>query len=126
MLHFHLFFHLFALTLAKNRYICNIEITIHSSYTRFAMTNKRDLKRTINYICSDLFAECVAASLYSGKPDVDNVDAILASILHIQNDYVKRISHPEPGMKPRLYFKNLTDSFNEHVSEVIDQISNLD
>lgn len=26
------------------------------------MTNKRDLKRAINYICSDLATECVAAS----------------------------------------------------------------
>lgn len=29
------------------------------------MANKRDLKRTINYITSELFAECVAASLYN-------------------------------------------------------------
>ena len=32
------------------------------------MANKRDLKRTINYITSELFAETVAASLYNGKP----------------------------------------------------------
>ena len=62
------------------------------------MSNKRDLKKTINYICSDLFAECVAASLYDGKPNEDNVNALLSSILMIQNDYVRRISHPEPGM----------------------------
>ena len=31
------------------------------------MANKRDLKRTINYITSELFAETVAASLYNGK-----------------------------------------------------------
>ncbi|MEN9365110.1 MAG: hypothetical protein RL165_846, partial [Bacteroidota bacterium] len=30
------------------------------------MANKRDLKRTINYITSELFAETVAASLYNG------------------------------------------------------------
>ena len=28
------------------------------------MSNKRDLKRTINYICGDLFVEGIAASLY--------------------------------------------------------------
>jgi hypothetical protein len=37
------------------------------------MANKRDLKRTINYITSELFAETVAASLYNGKPTQEDV-----------------------------------------------------
>jgi hypothetical protein len=89
------------------------------------MTNKRDLKRTINYICSDLFAECVAASLYSGKPEVENVNALLASILNIHNDFIRRISHPEPGMPQKKYFKHLIEDFNKQVNEIIDQIGNL-
>ena len=44
------------------------------------MANKRDLKRTINYITSDMFAECVAASLYSSKPAAEDVDGILTAI----------------------------------------------
>ena len=69
------------------------------------MSNKKDLKKTINYICSELFAECVAASLYNGKPNEDSVNALLSSILMIQNDYVRRISHPEPGMKQKEYLQ---------------------
>ena len=57
-------------------------------------TNKRDLKRKINNICSDLFAECVATSL-SGNPDMENVNALLSSIIIIQDDYIRRVSHPE-------------------------------
>ena len=90
------------------------------------MTNKKDLKRTINYICSDLFAECVAASLYSGKPNEANVNALLACILQTQEDYVKRISHPEPGMKPKEYFHDLIMNFNKQVDDIVDQICNLD
>ena len=41
------------------------------------MANKRDLKRGINYICSELFAECVAASVYNKNSDKDNVDSLL-------------------------------------------------
>ncbi|MBR5729399.1 MAG: hypothetical protein IKX61_04215 [Prevotella sp.] len=89
------------------------------------MSNKKDLKKTINYICSELFAECVAASLYNGKPNEDSVNALLSSILMIQNDYVRRISHPEPGMKQKEYFKNLIDDFNKQTSEIIDQIASL-
>ena len=89
------------------------------------MSNKRDLKKTINYICSELFAECVAASLYNGKPEEDNVNALLSSILMIQNDYVSRISHPEPGMETQYYFKDLSNNFNKQASEIIDQIAAL-
>jgi hypothetical protein len=67
----------------------------------------------------------VAASLYNGNPSEDNVNALLSSILMIQNDYVNRISHPEPGMKKKEYFKDLIDNFNKQTSEIIDQIASL-
>jgi hypothetical protein len=89
------------------------------------MSNKRELKKTINYICSDLFAECVAASLYSGKPEKENVDALLTSILTIHSNYIQRISHPEPGVPAKKYYRDLIDNFNKEVNEVVDHIANL-
>jgi len=89
------------------------------------MSNKRDLKKTINYICSELFAECVAASLYNGNPNEDNVNALLSSILLMQSNYVCRISHPEPGMEAKAYFKDLIRNFNKQADEIIDQIAAL-
>ena len=89
------------------------------------MANKRDLKRTINYITSELFAETVAASLYNGKPSQEDVDGILSSIVMVNNDFIKRVSHPEPGIKQGAYYQNLNHDFNKQVSEIIDQISNM-
>lgn len=89
------------------------------------MANKRDLKRTINYITSELFAECVAASLYNGDTKQADVDGILSAIVMLNTDFIKRVSHPEPGVKPMLYFKNLITDFNKQSSEIIDQITNL-
>lgn len=89
------------------------------------MANKRILKRTINYICSDLFAEAVAASLYGEKPNKDNIDALLSSILIIHNDFLSRVSHPEPGMDKKVYYKAIIEDFNKQASEIIDQIQNL-
>lgn len=88
------------------------------------MANRRTLKRNINYICSEMFAECIAASLYSGKPDKDNVNTLLTTILKLQSDYIRRISHTEPG-NTKGYYKALIRDFNKHVDEIIDQISNL-
>lgn len=89
------------------------------------ITNKRDLKRSINYICSDLFAECVAASLYGGSPNKENVESLLTSILVVHNDFINRVSHPEPGMPAKKYYRALIDEFNKQVGEIIDQIGNL-
>ncbi len=89
------------------------------------MASKRDLKRTINYITSELFAETVAASLYNGKPSQEDVDGILSSIVMVNSDFIKRVSHPEPGMKTGTYYQNLIHDFNKQVSEIIDQISNM-
>ena len=47
------------------------------------MASKRDLKRTINYITSELFAETVAASLYNGNPSQEDVDGIQIGRAHV-------------------------------------------
>lgn len=88
------------------------------------MTNKRNLKKAINYICSDLFAECVAASLSSEK-DQKTCDDMLRGILLMHDDFVRRISHPEPGIEQKKYYKAIIADFHKEVSAVIDQISAL-
>ncbi|MBR0117556.1 MAG: hypothetical protein IKH02_01340 [Prevotella sp.] len=89
------------------------------------MPNRKDLKQSINNICSDVFAECVATSLYSGKINEANVDALLASILKTRDDFISRISHPEPGMRKKDYYNHLAKDFTEQISEIIDHIGNL-
>ena len=89
------------------------------------MPNRKYLKHTINTICSDVFAECVAISLYHGKTNEDNVEALLKSIISTREDFISRISHPEPGMSKKVYFDKLANDFTEHISEIIDQIANL-
>ncbi|MGN1262892.1 MAG: hypothetical protein ACI4TW_02555 [Prevotella sp.] len=89
------------------------------------MAKRRITKRNINIICEELLAECVAVSLYSVKADDENVSALLRSIIHLSNDYVCRVSHIEPGIKPKQYFRKLFDSFNNDVNEIIDQINNM-
>ena len=89
------------------------------------MANKRNLKRNINYVCSEHISEAVAASMYSSKATEEDVNALLASILVIHNDYVRRVSHQEPGLAPKLFYKDLVNSFNKQVSEIVDQVVNL-
>ena len=89
------------------------------------MGNKRILKRTINYICGDLFSEAIAASLYGNNINKENIEALLTSIVLLRNKYVGRISHVEPGLKAKVYFKDLKEKFDAETNEIIDQIFNL-
>jgi hypothetical protein len=87
------------------------------------MANKRSLKRSIALICEEIFAECVAASLYGHNRQC--AEALIYSILKMEDNYIRRISHPEPGMSPRSYYKDLREKFAAQAQEIVDQISNL-
>ena len=87
------------------------------------MANKRSLKRSITLICEELLVECVASSLYG--PNRDNAEALIFSIVKMQDDFLRRISHPEPGMPVTQYFKDLREKFAAQTGEIIDQINNL-
>lgn len=86
------------------------------------MANKRTLKHSINLVCGDLFAECIASSLYDRGGD--NCEAILYSILKLQSEFICRISHPEPGMPAKKYFQKLREDFIAQASDIVDQINN--
>ena len=90
------------------------------------MANKRTLKHGINLICEELFAEAVAVSLYDPQSATDNgenTDAILFSIIKLHDNYIRRISHPEPGLNAKKYFKDLRERFTAEVDDIINQIN---
>ncbi len=89
------------------------------------MTNKRTLKKCINLICEELFAECLAASLHVDKQHFSNVEALFFSIIKLQRNAISRISHPEPGMSAKQYYHDLKEKFSSEASDIVDQINNL-
>ena len=89
------------------------------------MANKRVLKQCINLICEELFANCLATTLYGNDADSKNCEALAYSILKLQSEFISRISHPEPGVPAKKYYRDLIDNFNKEVNEVIDHIANL-
>jgi hypothetical protein len=86
------------------------------------MAKRRTLKRQITDICTVLFAEGVAASLENEHPE--NAEALLHSIIKMESNYLSRVSHVEPGMEAKIYFKDLIEKFNAQVVELLDQINN--
>lgn len=89
------------------------------------MASKRILKSNIHEICSKLFTECIAASFNIPKESNDNIGSLVFYISEMEKNFVKRINHIQPGMKPQAYFKDLIEKFNSQAIEIIDQIYNL-
>ena len=79
------------------------------------MANKRTLKKNIDLICSSLFADVVAVSLYGTEAQQQQAEALLNTIAKMEVDYLGRVCNPEPGMKPKDNFKELREKFSSQV-----------
>ncbi len=88
------------------------------------MANRKELKKTINYICSELFAECVALGHYNLGIKQEDIDNIMSRILYMNDEFISRISHTEPGNVKKFY-KKLKEDFNAQTDDIINSISQL-
>lgn len=89
------------------------------------MANKRQLKRGINTLCNELLAETVAITLCGKTFAQEDIDKILVNILKLQDDMLNRVSHPEPGLPQKAYFKNLQTDMATGVESIAEQIKAL-
>lgn len=89
------------------------------------MSNKRDLKKGINYICSRMFAEGLIILSSNEKTEDRKVDTLLESIINLHSDYIKRVSYPEPGLKMKDYYKILVCNFIKEANSTVDRINSL-
>lgn len=85
---------------------------------------RKELKKHINFLCGELLAECIAARHYSSKANTQDVENVMLGILKMQNDWICRLSHVEPG-STKLFFKKLRQEMQRCTEEVIDQLQSL-
>ncbi|MCD7899260.1 MAG: hypothetical protein LUH22_05110 [Bacteroides sp.] len=88
------------------------------------MASRKQLKKNVNYITGELFAECMINASLASKENQGKVDEILSDILKMQDEFISRISHTEPGNVKVFYRKFLKD-FNQEVDRIIDEIESL-
>ena len=88
------------------------------------MAKRRDLKKNVNYIASELFAECAVHRMLFPNIDQEKLDELMTEILKMQDEFISRISHTEPGNVKRFYKKFHSD-FSNKVNEIVDGIEKL-
>lgn len=88
------------------------------------MASRKALKKNVNYITGELFSECIINNLYIPGTDKQKADELMSKILKMQDEFVSRISHTEPG-NVKGYYKKFRSDFNARVDEIIDEMGKL-
>lgn len=88
------------------------------------MASRRKLKKNVNYIIGELFAECIIRCMASSKVAEKQADQILAEILKVQDEFICRISHTEPG-NVKGFYKKFYGDFNQEINKIAEGIEKL-
>ena len=88
------------------------------------MASRRKLKKSVNYITGELFQECLVHSLFIPGTDKAKADELMGETLKLQDEFLARISHTEPGNVKKFY-KKFYEDFNKKIEEIIEGIKQL-
>lgn len=115
---------------SRKAYICRCSGACVAAFLSFyiftgkIMASRRNLKKVITFIVDDLATEAFLVS-YNAKADTEAWVNVFNKIFSLNNDYVARVSHVEPGMPAKKYFNALCESFNKDAKAILDEISQL-
>ena len=88
------------------------------------MASRRNLKKDINYVIGDLFTECLIYKELVPGTDAKAADDLIVELLRIDNEYISRINHTEPG-KAKEFYRTLVTDFQKSSLAVIDKLNKL-
>ena len=88
------------------------------------MAKRRELKKNVNYIAGELFSECLINSKFIPGTDKKKADELMVEIMKMQDEFISRNSHTEPG-NVKGFYKKFRSDFNAKVNEIIDAIAKL-
>lgn len=103
------------------------------------MTNRRDLKKRIEFVCGDMAAECLFARTFVKGADVAKLENCIRAIAALQNEALSRVN-VQFDQKPRDFasrneynkarrafikkaFASLTNDFNEKVKSIVAEMN---
>lgn len=88
------------------------------------MASRKNLKKVITFVVDGLATDAFLLSC-NAEADVAAWVDLFNRIFSMNNDYVARVSHVEPGMPAKKYFNALCDSFNADAKALLEEINKL-
>lgn len=88
------------------------------------MASRKNLKKNVNYIMGELFMEGMITCVHLKKVGNEKTEEILTNILNVQDEFVSRISHTEPG-NVKAFYKKFREDFDKSIDGIIESIEKL-
>lgn len=92
------------------------------------MASKRKLKKTMQYISSELISNVFFKSLVSENDITEKSDKLAMEIVDFTAEHIRRINHSGGKENPKVikeYYKKLYDDWNTGVEKLIEKIGEL-
>lgn len=92
------------------------------------MASIKKLKKTIQFVSSELITNVYIRSLASAKADTNKLEALSIEIMNINNEFILRSNRPDGKDNPKLvkqYYKKLFADWNLAMDKIIKDIENL-
>ncbi len=90
------------------------------------MANKRNLKKDINYLTSEILSECYAHLYLYPEKNEDKIMDIISKAVNSRNDFIAKINNPKLEDKSaKKYFNGLIEEIITNSNNLIDEIQKL-
>ena len=92
------------------------------------MPSRRKLKKTINYVSSELMTEVYFRVLLSGKSDDAKVEALSVEIADLNDRFILRAGHPDGKNNSAIvkaYFRKLFSDWQTAVDAIVKKMDGL-
>ena len=92
------------------------------------MASRRNLKKTIKFVSSELITDIYFRCLMSKKIDDQKVDSLVVEIMTINREFVLRVNRPDGKENPKLvkaYFRKLFSDWQIAMDKLIKEIEKI-
>jgi hypothetical protein len=92
------------------------------------MASRRNLKKTIKFVSSELITDIYFRCLMSKKIDDQKVDSMVIEIMALNREFVLRVNRPDGKENPKLvkvYFRKLFSDWQTAMDKLIKEIETL-
>lgn len=92
------------------------------------MASRRKLKKTINYVSTELMTEVYFRVLLSGKSDDAKVEALSVEIADLNDRFILRAGHPDGKNNSAIvkaYFRELFSDWQTAVDAIVKKMDEL-
>lgn len=88
------------------------------------MASRRKLKKAVGYILGELLTEAMVFKAYIPNVDIEKANLLMTKIINTNNEFIKRISHTEPG-SVKLFYKKFGENLNTAIDEILVDLKEL-